>query len=140
MLLKLLAARVIDTEFYVTLDADVVCVRRGAATADLVSRGEGQAAFVDEPRAVHPHWWAGGASTYNLAKIDDGGGFGVTPAVLSTGGVLLTLARLQEVWGAEDFASSLLSAWATAPDLMWSEYTLYRLTLRHLRMFYRLHA
>lgn len=47
MALKLLVSRVVETEFYVTLDADVLAA--GAVThRDLVTAEEGRAVFVDE--------------------------------------------------------------------------------------------
>lgn len=54
-------------------------------------------------RTVHAHWWAGSFKLLGYCKEDDtaaleGEGFGVTPAVLSTGGAVNILARLKQVF------------------------------------------
>jgi hypothetical protein len=170
MALKLLSAKLVSTEFYLTLDADLVCTRRfhpkdlfvgffmtnqdqaaggGAAAAGIIypagtHPGQNQAGgndtnthqarsvnhrrrerlmeyralYADEPQSVHPHWWDGSAATLGWEnkgsrrsrgsqypnKNEEGeeeeveeARFGVTPAVLSTGGVFLVLGRLKEV-------------------------------------------
>lgn len=63
-------------------------------------------------RGVHPHWWEGSARLLDYDHDDGGkGGFGVTPAVLSTGGALVVLARLREV-GGEAWAEHWIGGWA----------------------------
>lgn len=45
-----------------------------------------------------------------------GGGFGVTPAVLSTVGSMLTLGRLRELYGSSDFLLRMLDAFGRGAD------------------------
>ena len=61
MALKLLAGAsgLVRTDYYVTLDADVLalCAPSECWRALLLPAGRG--AYVDEPRDIHPHWWHG---------------------------------------------------------------------------------
>ena len=61
MALKLLAGAsgLVMTDYYVTLDADVLalCAPSECWRALLLPAGRG--AYVDEPRDIHPHWWHG---------------------------------------------------------------------------------
>lgn len=104
MTLKLLAAKLVKTPFYLTLDADLVLLKPELVSSILLSEGR-VAVFEDESRAVHPEWWRGSASFLglNLSEGNEGGatldttegaGFGVTPSVLSTFGSLLTVRQV----------------------------------------------
>jgi len=42
---------------------------------------------------------------------DDDDGFGVTPALLSTGGARMVLGRLKELYGEERYISDWVSQW-----------------------------
>jgi hypothetical protein len=157
MSLKLLVANIVRSDFYVTLDADVLVTKR-FGPRDLFSFGIGapRALFVAEPQSVHPHWWAGAAATLDPLKggalesssfdssLDASARFGVTPAVLSTGGALLNLAKLKEVFHqpGEDASKAWVGRWLSAwgGGRWWSEYTLYALTLHRHRIFDQLHA
>eukprot|EP00614_Pseudopedinella_elastica_P013870 CAMPEP_0172586180 /NCGR_PEP_ID=MMETSP1068-20121228/5553_1 /TAXON_ID=35684 /ORGANISM="Pseudopedinella elastica, Strain CCMP716" /LENGTH=559 /DNA_ID=CAMNT_0013380887 /DNA_START=211 /DNA_END=1886 /DNA_ORIENTATION=+ len=143
MLLKLLAARLVRGEYYLTLDADLVATKPRLGPTDLFAGTPAffdspapdapksraapsapapraaprnkRAAFAAEPQGVHPHWWEGSAAALRFpewARSAGGGGagsevayyapdpaarFGVTPAVVSTPGAMLVLARLAEV-------------------------------------------
>ena len=61
-------------------------------------------------------------------------GFGVTPAIMSTGGALLTLSRLFQQNPINNF--EWLSTWA---NTWWSEYSLYRIALDHSKTFDKLY-
>ena len=164
MSLKLLAARLVSTEYYLTLDADVLLLQPSLLTRLLVPGPRG--VYEDEPRAVHRAWWEGSARLLGLpAPLPlhsdthvPGSGFGVTPAVLSTYGSLVVLGLLRDrflgavevgVEGADEsaewvarwlrsFASEILTP---APaTLVWSEYTLYRLGLESVGLFPLLHV
>jgi len=174
MALKLLVATIVTTDYYVTLDADVLVTKRFGprdlfefvTTSSSSGAAAPRALFVNEPRSVHPHWWEGSAATLNGAPgkhnggtpsetdasssfSDSSVGFGVTPAVLSTGGALMTLASLREAFqqtpeAATEQHSNLawvgrwLSSWGVGK--WWSEYTLYALVLRRHNVFHHLHA
>ena len=173
MALKLLVASIVTTDYYITLDADVLVTKRFGPRDlfefDDATRGAApRALFVHEPQIVHPHWWAGSAATLNFkdqvpgnddgaleigtssssSLFDSPAGFGVTPAVLSTGGALMTLASLREAFQQRSEAATeqqhlawvgqWLSSWG--PGKWWSEYTLYALVLQRHLVFQHLHT
>ncbi|CAM9290634.1 unnamed protein product [Scytosiphon promiscuus] len=139
MALKLLASSLMQTPFYLTLDADVLCTKNKLSEQDLLPQGKGN--FVPEGRTVHPAWWSSSARALRVEENPTGGGFGVTPAVLSTAGARLTLDRLREVHGGDGgFLSRVFDLWADDPYSRWSEYTLYRTALDHFDTFDALHA
>lgn len=113
MAIKLLVARRVMTKYYITLDADNVVV----GFLDLARLlPDGKAAyspmpmslnvdldyimmngrFAAEPRSVHPHWWQGSAKVLGLPEdAFPNAMFGVTPAILSTVGALVTTALIR---------------------------------------------
>ena len=140
MSLKLLVSSIIETEYYLTLDSDVLL--HSPISPQSFVRG-GRAIFDLEERDVHLSWWSGSAQVLGVAYSEESeirgpeGGFGVTPAVMSTAGALITLGRLHAVNGdngQEKF--SWLRSWDST---WWSEYTLYRISLDHSRTFRLLH-
>ncbi|CAM9898873.1 unnamed protein product [Ectocarpus fasciculatus] len=138
MALKLLASSLVQTPFYLTLDADVLCSKDQLTEEDLLPHGK--ANYVPEGRNVHPTWWSEAAKTLGVTENPTGEGFGVTPAVLSTSGATLALERLRAVHGKEDFLRTILDGWWVEPGRWWSEYTLYRTALDHFGVFDTLHA
>ena len=104
MSIKLLIAKLVDTPFYMTLDADVIMLRN-FAYRDIVfienndvDDDDGcddeywenpRALFHNEGREVHPHWWEGSERLMGVEPSADRSflGFGVTPALLSTFGI-----------------------------------------------------
>eukprot|EP00600_Ochromonadales_sp_CCMP1393_P018351 CAMPEP_0175020908 /NCGR_PEP_ID=MMETSP0005-20121125/14405_1 /TAXON_ID=420556 /ORGANISM="Ochromonas sp., Strain CCMP1393" /LENGTH=301 /DNA_ID=CAMNT_0016278867 /DNA_START=1 /DNA_END=907 /DNA_ORIENTATION=+ len=142
MAIKLLAARVVKTRYYLTLDADVVLLRpfelsnilpltvEAAPFTDAKEEIDGKhikshsvtqetqeedsylrsasyrALYHFEERSVHANWWEGSEQMLDVDAgtswdINSGNniqsqiqGFGVTPAILSTYGSLLTVAHL----------------------------------------------
>lgn len=59
-------------------------------------------------RHVHPTWWPDSAQALGVEERPLGGGFGVTPAVLSTRGAELVFERLQTVHGSANFLRRIL--------------------------------
>jgi hypothetical protein len=142
MLIKLAVAKFVETEFYITLDADVICTASPFSSEQFLFHDESgcvRATYEDEPRHVHPTWWKDSGAFLGIdVAYADKGGFGVTPAVLSATGSLFTLRLLEHRWG-PDYEKKVLSMWMSAEGTMWSEYTLYRLALDELQMFDALH-
>lgn len=98
MALKLLVAKVVQTPFYLTLDADLVLLKPELLSSVLLATGGKRAVFEDEGRDVHPEWWMGSAALLGLAgdqkdvmDSSEKAGFGVTPSALSTFGARLTV-------------------------------------------------
>ena len=82
-IVKLAAARRIEHDFFLTLDADVICLKP-IAYRDLIV--DGRALLQREPRAHHPKWWKSSARILGMdANVGDPEfGMHVTPALLST--------------------------------------------------------
>lgn len=186
MALKLLVARVVTTPYYLTLDADVVCMHPNLLSSVLMPDGYGgiRGVYHFEEPAVHRFWWESSARVLNLTVENshvasdvfsrnhageghfDDFGFGVTPTTMSTWGSMLTLQLIQRPHGSNCYAdpscseSGLqngiaidgeghgdfydedgLDKWlaSLSNDLLWSEYTLYRLALGHYGVFHHLH-
>lgn len=103
MAIKLLAAQIVTTEFYLTLDADVVLLRP-FHTSDIIlvtytddGRRRPRALYEHEGRFLHhPHWWEGSERLLGMpSKYPLRQGYGVTPALMSTFGSLLTVASVE---------------------------------------------
>jgi hypothetical protein len=185
MAIKILVARLVTSDYYLTLDADVITTRTFNEAdlfhkEDLVhyqnnnnrhhqrNRTIFKAKYTPESQEVHPHWWRGAANTlkYHRGYNDDDTHrahfdyspdpkvrFGVTPALLSTMGSMLTLSRLSQVFALSspsspsdekqtDQSKSWIERWLMkwGDGFWWSEYTLYSLTLNHHKLFDTLHA
>ena len=79
-LIKLAAARVVATSFYLTFDADVVCTH-ALSRENLLPGGKGL--LQPEAKSVHGDWWAASARLLNLAPRMNEAGMCVTPAILA---------------------------------------------------------
>lgn len=136
MAIKLLVAQRIMTNYYITLDADVVVVGP-LNVKQLLPKGK--AMFVAESQSVHPHWWFGSAITLGL-ELDSfsHSTFGVTPALLSTFGAQVATASLQDRFQETDWQDVWLESWNGGT--LWSEYSLYRLALDVRGLFTKVHA
>jgi hypothetical protein len=151
MALKLLSSKLISTPFYLTLDADVVLLR-GFSYSDIVDH-RGRGLYDHEPRlAVHPIWWDGSEKYLRILNQNQGGlesenselnarkqqqGFGVTPALLNTYGSILVINKLLTESSAALSNKNPIEAWINefgVSDIVWSEYTLYALTLYHYQV------
>lgn len=82
-IVKLAAARRIERDFFITFDADVLCLKP-LSYDDLII--DGRALLQYEERAHHPQWWKSSARILGMspATRDPDMGMHVTPAVLST--------------------------------------------------------
>ena len=81
-IVKLAAPRELTTDFFLTLDADVIALRP-FSVEDLVINGRALIQF--EPRSQHPKWWRSSARLLEMSPDmgDASVGMTVTPALLS---------------------------------------------------------
>ena len=79
-LIKLQAANLTRTEFFITFDSDVILCK--PICAEDVLR-EGRALLQPQDRTAHPKWWAGSAKLLRLPVDLSSPGMAVTPAILS---------------------------------------------------------
>jgi hypothetical protein len=89
---KIGAADHLQSEFYITLDSDVL-LTRPTCFADLIQGG--RAITVEYPRKVHDYWWTASAQVLETDPKLSSHGMGVTPAILS-GDVARALMRYLE--------------------------------------------
>jgi hypothetical protein len=118
-IIKLFCAKLVTTSFFLTLDPDVMALRR-FGYADLIRNG--RALLHPEPRAVHVDWWQASASLLDLDPALDRSGMSVTPALLARDICLVLMERL-EARHDKEWHRVLLENYA----INWTEYTLYYL-------------
>ena len=112
--IKLAAHRLVAGWAYLTLDADVVCIRRFDG-ATLLPGGR---ILTDwEMRSQHADWWEASAALLGVGPALDGMGLKPTPAILSTAICQRLESRIDGIGG-----------WAgLLARTGWTEYTLYNL-------------
>jgi hypothetical protein len=156
-LIKLAIHERVETDFYLTLDADVICTRR-VAPESLAPEGRGLCHVI--PRDLHADWYRGSEAVLGIANARRGGLHAVTPAVLNRRAVAELAAYLEGRAESGLFASGLrglrqrwlffrakrtesrhFAAWrllltAGAP---WTEYALYYTFLEATGRFERFH-
>jgi hypothetical protein len=123
-LVKLSAADLVTTEYFITLDPDVILCK--PVTANDIFVG-GKAILESVPRAGLPPneaaWWAGSAAMLGTTYDPEQPGMRVTPAILSR-----TVCRRLH----DDLRQRHRCDWSVAllrgADSGWTEYTLYYLT------------
>jgi hypothetical protein len=162
MLIKLYIAEFIQTLYYITLDADIICLHPTLFTSFLPSSSSSSGSTTNEFNYripyhyesidIHPLWWIGSAqllqvshlittstsassTTLNEEQEEGKIGFGVTPAILSTWASLLVLYELQIRQQLTIY--TMMNGFGITQ--IWSEYTLYRLTLEKYSLFSFLH-
>lgn len=124
-LLKLFAARVIDTVYYVTLDADI-CFIRPADIKTLCP--DGKAVVNLYSKSMHYDWWVGSARVLGIESEQSKKEYGmsVTPEILST----RVVNDLIDYLVAKSREKKYRSVFEYLPsNEPWTEYTLYWLFL-----------
>ena len=119
-IIKLGIADLISTEYFLTLDPDVILCKPMTATDIFVN---GMAILEPESRRNHASWWLGSATVLGIPSDLERPGMAVTPAILSR-----TVCRRLH----DDLRKRYRCDWTVAllsrPNLEWTEYTLYYLT------------
>ena len=128
-LLKLAAANLVKTPFYLTFDADILCT---APISEDVLLPQGKALLQLEPKSAHSNWWRSSAHRLQTSANLDGQGISVTPALLATEVVLGLIAELssKKHWTEVLLKPHLPNSMAQRlPGFKkrhrWTEYTLY---------------
>lgn len=93
-LIKLAAAEVMTTEYYLTLDADVVCTR-SVGYDDLLPGGRARCFVMQQDD--HANWYQGAEAVLNLQAPQRHILHNVTPCMCSRLGVLELIAHLNDV-------------------------------------------
>ncbi|RYH24582.1 hypothetical protein EON65_16590 [archaeon] len=149
MAIKLLAAQHVHTSYYLVLDADVFLLRP-FELSQLIAAEPPRAVYRREPWSVHSLWWQGSRALLGLGGVDTRASFGVTPALLSTWGSMLTTQHIKAALcsrassnqcaiGDSSCAAQCsalyeemwLDSFGRVGGTIWTEYTLYRTVLDH---------
>ena len=133
-ILKLAIALLIETEWYLIIDSDVICTRQVDYT-DLIQGG--RAIWQKEQASEHLSWWRGSENVLQMptAVCPDEPVFGVTPALMHTESVTQLICRIHEIYSGSDWSVTLLKS--TEP---WTEYTLYWTYLLYCNQRHSLYA
>eukprot|EP01038_Epipyxis_sp_PR26KG_P008611 gene8611-11640_t len=158
MAIKLLISKWVKTEYYLTLDADLLLCNvlniSKILIPDKVYTEKFRGIYQYESQNVHKEWWKGSREFLRLNNSSESYnglesiGFSVTPALLSTYGSILAIGLIQynfdQVYKNDnsvnnnDYESDWLNRFGNNNEL-WSEYTIYRLALEHFHVFDVLH-
>lgn len=150
MSLKLFVSRLVRTQFYLVLDADVAMLY-DLPSIDILLPSPGRAAYLVEQRQSHEKWWANAEAMLQLNRCNESYLFGVTPALLSKELVARVIDHLETKYG-YDVLPTLLFPNTTYRGYSlpypseretpcWTEYTAYRTyTCQEPGLFDRYHA
>jgi len=149
-MVKLATPRMLDCDFFVTLDADVICLK--PITIEQLLPG-GKALLQYEMRARHPKWWHSSARILNMSGNvgDPNKGMTVTPAILSSDLCLLTGEEIEKhLRGKGTWVDRLcqlhnpksLSNWTPYRfhRAKWTEYSLYYLCAQKHKLLEKYHV
>jgi hypothetical protein len=148
-LLKIAIANLVENEFYLTLDADVICLKPLDEHQLIIN---GKALLQYEQRSQHPKWWKSSARILKM-KPDIGPkglGMTVTPALLSRTLSQKLMAELSPKHQGENWVDTLCSLhdpvnpknWWIGRflKLKWTEYSLYYLCAMKLGLLEQFHC
>ncbi|MGY5798278.1 DUF6492 family protein [Rheinheimera faecalis] len=147
-LLKIAIAHLVENEFYLTLDADVICLKPLDESKLII---DGKALLQYEQRAQHPKWWKSSARILNM-NPDVGPkdlGMTVTPALMSRTLSQKLMQELSPNKAGENWVDALCSLHDPANPknwwigrflkLKWTEYSLYYLCAMKLGLLEQYH-
>ena len=146
-LIKLAMAEKVETNFYLTLDADVVCLRQ-VGYDDLIENGKAITNTREEDR--HPDWYESAERILNMSR--SGLTHGVTPAILHREAVISLLTFLERkvhpitkslavACPSDSVMKDILKSWRShlIINTPWTEYSLYYTFLEGMNIFEQFH-
>ncbi len=152
-LLKIAIANLVENEFYLTLDADVICLKPLDESKLII---EGKALLQYEQRSQHPKWWKSSARILNMDPNVGPKELGmtVTPALLSRTLSKKLMAELSPKTSSAKIAQNWVDALCSLHDpanpknwwigrflkLKWTEYSLYYLCAMKLGLLDQFHV
>ncbi len=146
-LVKMGIAPTIETDFYLTLDADVICLRP-VRYSDLVQNGRAIVNTTNED--WHPDWYKSAEKVLGLPR--SGITHGVTPAILSKKAMIslhdylssrsnIFFRALSRAARSGSLVENLAMSWRSylLRNLPWTEYALYNTYLEAMNLFEEFH-
>ena len=139
-LVKLCAANLSKTEFFITFDSDVI-LTKPICVADIVR--DGKALLEPGDRANHSRWWTGSGDILGVPVDLSAPGMAVTPAILSRTICRRLFQHLedrsQQAWADLLLRRSLDNLLLKRARDNWSEYSLYYLLAEHDKVLFDYH-
>ncbi len=147
-LIKLAASTLVETVYFLTFDADVICTKP-LSREILLPKGLGL--VHKSNKQDHPHWWQASASCLNVDPKLTEPGIGVTPVILSTSVCRQLIHFLGQRQSGQDWIDFLWRPLRPFPlgwqrmfphhkaTYRWSEYSLYFLFLIENQLFDQYH-
>jgi hypothetical protein len=139
-LVKLCAANLSKTEFFITFDSDVI-LTRPICLADIVR--DGKALLEPGDRAIHSRWWTGSGNILGVPVDLSAAGMAVTPAILSRTICRRLFQHLEDrshqAWANLLLRRSLDNLLLKRARDNWSEYSLYYLFAEHDKVLFDYH-
>lgn len=122
-ILKMLACRIVKTDFYICMDADVICFKKTDFDA-LVRHGKPLVNL--EPRSCHELWWKDSAHVLGIPECASSTGMGVTPSILIRDPMSDMIDYIEKKYN-RSFVSVLTNWWweFRFTKRRWTEFTLY---------------
>jgi hypothetical protein len=139
-LVKLCAANLSKTEFFITFDSDVI-LTKPICEADILR--DGKALLEPGDRAIHSRWWTGSGDILGVPVDLSAPGMAVTPAILSRTICRRLFQHLedrsQQAWADLLLRRSLDNLLLKRARDNWSEYSLYYLLAEHDKVLFDYH-
>ena len=146
-LIKLSASEIVDTDFYLTLDADVICVK-DIAFSDLVVDGKGMTRRIKED--IHRRWYKWAERVTGLPR--SGLTHGVTPALFNKKAMFglhsylskkinIAFQAISKILPRQLLIRNYFGSWKSflLRNLPWTEYSLYNTYLEATGLFDEYH-
>ncbi len=130
MLIKLGAIKLIENEFFLTLDSDLICLQKINSNQLII---DGKAILLYENKNVHIDWWESSAEILSVPLDVHSPGMSVTPAILS---------RTICGYVIEEIESKFQRSWISVlmeANRFWTEYSLYFLCAQKRNCLTRYH-
>ena len=118
MLIKIGIAKIVETEFFLTLDSDIICLQKITPEQLIV---DGKALLDYEDKNYHHGWWKASAEILSTSIEINSPGMSVTPAILSRTICEYVIKEIEEKYQ----KNWILALMEMERDLFWTEYTLY---------------
>lgn len=139
-IIKLCAANLSNTEFFITFDSDVI-LTKPIRVADIVR--DGKALLEPGDRVIHSRWWTGSGDILGVPVDLSAPGMAVTPAILSRTICRRLFQHLedrsQQPWANLLLRRSLDNFLLKRARDNWSEYSLYYLLAEHEKVLFDYH-
>lgn len=130
MLIKLGAIKLIENEFFLTLDSDLICLQKINPNQLII---DGKALLTYQNKNVHIDWWESSAEILSVPLDVPSPGMSVTPAILS---------RTICGYVIEEIQSKFQRSWISVlmeVNRFWTEYSLYFLCAQKKNCLTRYH-